>query len=738
MKKFLAVFVILAVCVTFCSCQKSDNSADTTTATTQNAYPDLSSETSEETIANAKKAYLAYIAPFSGEEETEDGGITSALVVDLDKNKVPEVIFTYYGDHNMYILSYGENSGLNVISPALHSSAPAQVYFSEDDAILYYTDSGHNQGTSWIHEGVCLKATSEGFETTGTVSGDTWDDISADVWQDDELFSKTDDKYDKAFEISMNKLIGNGVYVDYFDACERENTEKYLEEKLGINLAAKRAECSAFKETAISAIGTEPLAIRIDDYDRNGTYEAFALVGKELDEDSALYEGKVWFVSDKGKAEPVYDNFGYWSDGEILECQYNCYYQIQLASGSSSPSAVWKVSGDKCEEITVFNENCVETFTTFSLNAHSNSLVASVDGFDASLENIDKIDSGVGHTHKPYFYYDTPDGIKEYGGVEITKAQLIALGGGAYIDLAENEGYTVKNIFIRKNGIINVNIYKYDGEAFYDCRYINLKVMNNGVSALSYDLFAMEIPEDIEDIAFSGIYMAASVPELATYPDKEAFASSSDNNKTAETEEIKTAYRKLLEDIHSNPQKYYDAGEWGVEDNFFAIADITDDGVPELLVSFESTYMAAMKMNVWTYENGKTSLFMECGVEDTFYEGGYIKSEAYHNHTKGETIWPFTIDKYDLESGKIDSDFYSFYCRDKGYMDSEDDPFPVADDKDKDGVIYFIEDLSDENPEGKASTKSEYEAFINKYIPEKNKIDIEYSELTAENIAKVK
>lgn len=736
MKKLIALTVIAALCLSLCACGK--NSADTnetSAVTTEESYQGLvSSEASEETVAKALEAYAAYIAPFSGESDEEYEGITNALVVDLDKNKVPEVIFTYYGDHNAYFLSYGEKSGLSVISPVLHSSTPADIYFSDDDATLYFTDSGHNQGTSWYHEGVCLKATAEGFETIGTVSGDTWDDVSEDIWQNDELFAQTDEKYDKAFEHSMNKLIGSGEYVDFFNVCESENAEKYLEEKLNVNFAAKKDEYTEFKKTAASAIGTEPLSINVDDYDRNGTYEAFAMTGKEISDEvqGNYYDVNVWFVSDNGNVTSLGD-YDCWSDGEVLECRYNSYYQICPVAGSSSPSVLWKVDGSKCEELSVFSDDGTDYLRTAAITAESGLIVAAFNAFDASLENLNNPESGVGHTYKPYFFYDTPDGIREYGGIEITESQLRNLGGGSCLDLIKDSGYTVKNIYTRENGIISVNFYKYDGEYSYECRYINLKMTNNGVCALNREMDEGELPGELDEIAGEGLYDAACLPELATYPEKATTPAT--EAKTENIQDIKTAYKNILYDIVKNPENYYEGGN--TEENSFALADITEDGVPELLVCFEGTYMAAMKMTVWTYENEKAVVLTECGAYDTFYKDGYIKSDDYHNHTKGETVWPFMIDKCDFNSGEIET-VHQIYCRDEGYMDSEDDPFPHAEDADSDGVIYYICDADDDYDEGKASTKTEYEKIVNKYIPEKNKIDIEYSKLTKENIEKVK
>ncbi|MBQ2903149.1 MAG: serine/threonine protein kinase [Clostridia bacterium] len=602
----------------------SENGAGTTTSSPtkveeQGLLTGMNNEASEEMIAEAYEAYAAYIAPFSGKDKDGNSKISDAYVVDLDKNKIPEVIFTYYGSHNMYILSYGENDGLSVISPVLHSSTPAEVYFSEDNGILYYTDSGHNQGTAWYHEGVCLKATEEGFETVGTVSGDAWDNVSEEIWQDDDLFTKTDKQYDEAFEKSMKELIGDGEYTDFFDVCESENAEEYLEEKLSADFNEKKNEYTQFKQTAVSALGEEPLSILVDDYDRNGTYEAFAVVGEKSEYAENLRVGRVWFISDKAEASAVSEENYYWID-EKLECQYNTYYQIHVDAGSWSPSEVWMVNGSKCEEITVFNENGVEYFEKKSVNGYSNSIVAKASRFDAFLTDVYDIDSGSRHTHKPYFFYDTPDGIKEYGGIEITKAQFEALGGTYYVDLIESSGCTIHSVYARDNGIINVNYYENDGEDSFICDYINLKITSNGVYAISYELWAAATPYTIEEReSGTGIYEAAAVPEIATYPENYESGSTS---KEAETQPVsndawKEAYLNVLR--NEAPKSERRTGEYR-----FSLGYVNNDDIPELFISEGGAH--AYGVEVYTYHNGKAVMLCSDGE---FGSIGYMERKGY-------------------------------------------------------------------------------------------------------------
>lgn len=445
MKKYISLIMVFVMLFAFSACAGKESVEQLTESQVQEEI--TQTEKTESTVKAACKAYGEFIAPMA------DGNITNAAVIDLDKNGVPEVIFAYYGAHNLYILSYGETEGLNVIEPEIYSSTPAEVYISTSEPILYYADHGHTQGTASYHKAECFRAGAEGFELIGTAEGDEWADVTEEVWQDSELFAEYDKKYDKIFDDKVKEIVGDGEFVSFFDICENENAQEYIEEKLAID----------------------------------------------------------------------FDDFG-----EALPSE-----------------------------------------------------------------------------------------------------------------------------------------------------------------------------EESDDLS-----------------------------------QVMEAYRGVLEDIYENPADYYETDSEFADGNTFAIGDINGDGIPELCVRFENTYTAAMKAAVWSYdsEEGAYKAF-EHGVVDEFYATGYMKSDAYHNHTAGETIWPYTIDELDFEGGRIE-DLYSFWSIEEENA-FPDRPYVAADDADGDGVIYYMMDLTQEDFAQQALTENEYLDFIADYIPENEKIQLEYSELNAENIEAV-
>ncbi len=516
MKKFIALFIAATLCLTLFACQKNDQNNNTPLDT---ALSDDVIAPSDETIERAKKAYAAYISSFFTDNNDEiKAAISDAYVADIDKNGIPEVIFSY-NFSSTKILSYSEKNGMSIVSPVTHSSTPANVFLSDTASKIYYIDCGHNQGSAWIMEGVCLSVTNSGLELVGTVTGDSWDDEPAEIWQDETLFYKTEETYRNKFDDEMKKLTGNHTFTAYNDVCVTENVLGYLEESLSVDFDETSKAYDAFKAKAISAIGEEPVSIFVNDYDRNSTYEAFALTSTDLGETGT---GKIWFVSDKGEAKVVEENFEFGNKGNILECMYNSYFQIARYATSCSPTLLWEVNGSDCKPISTLSNTALDTLSTCSDNAYSNSLIGSINAYDAILKDIHSKD-GVGHTYKPVFFYETPDGIKEYGAIEITQAQFDALGGNQYTDLINKNGYTVKNILARENGIISINFYN-EGDLECESHYINLKSTMNGFYAIDDDAFPINLTDDFDENIGSGFYQTAYFTDIATYPTAADFA----------------------------------------------------------------------------------------------------------------------------------------------------------------------------------------------------------------------
>lgn len=511
MKKFISLLLVLAMCLSLAACKNNDDveSESTTTAAEETTTEPI--RTKEELLQDAREAYAAFLVQKISETPDPEGSPDSALVLDLDSNGIPEVICRSGNNNETYILSYGENDGLNVIIPQKHSGMYENIYYSEESGIFYYTDCGHNQGTAWYHEGVCLKASAEGFQTLGTVSGDSWDDAPDDIYENEELFYEYKTKYDNEFDAGMKELIGDGDFTEYDEVCVEENVWEYLSEELSANLTEKKAEYDAFKNKAIAAVDEDDLiAIHISDFDRNGTFEAFAFTGQENHgEYDPSYTGKILFVDSKGnvKTADEYDS-GYFDAGEILTCQYHDYFQASRYGGSSYSAFLATVSDGELSVIFDFKDAGLEAVKQARINCFSNSLSAAHSTFDASTD-------GTGHTYKPYFFFDTPDGLREYGGTEISLKQFEKLGGSKFIEKYTDEEYSIENIYLRGNGIITVNLTK-ELESDYPVRsnnYIITKITNHSLSLIT------EWEDTIYDGVGEGHYSSSVTPELAVYPD---------------------------------------------------------------------------------------------------------------------------------------------------------------------------------------------------------------------------
>ena len=365
MKKATAILIAFALCLSFAACKKEADIhiESTTEAVTETTTQEILNF--EETLQAAREAYAAFLVQKISEPPDSEGTPDSVLVVDLDKNGIPEVICRSGEFHETYILSYGEHDGFSVIIPMKNSMLAEEIYFSEESGVLYFIDNGHTVGTLQYHEGVCLKADSEGFQTVGTLSGDEWD-VDPEVWENEELVYKYAAEYDNKFNESMKKLVGDGTFKSFKEECVEENAWEYLAEELSINLTEKKAEYEAFQSKAIAAVGEDDLlSIHISDFDRNGTFEAFAVTGQEKvsEEDETSYKGEVWFVSDDGSLTQVSENEAeYSSSGEILTCQYHDYFQIAEYYASASPAFFVEVSDGECSVVPDFSAAALNSF----------------------------------------------------------------------------------------------------------------------------------------------------------------------------------------------------------------------------------------------------------------------------------------------------------------------------------------------------------------------------------------
>lgn len=186
---------------------------------------------------------------------------------------------------------------------------------------------------------------------------------------------------------------------------------------------------------------------------------------------------------------------------------------------------------------------------------------------------------------------------------------------------------------------------------------------------------------------------------------------------TANSVSINTVYEMQLRDILNNPSHYsnidYDS-DGGMS---FAIADINDDSKSELLVKFElESNESNHRIDIWKVtDSGDLTKYGETRAYAEFYKGGFLRYETPYNRTSGP-LFPINIDKYN-ESTKSYDWLLTLYS-------SEDETT---------GEIAYYCNQADKDEPFKVS-QSEFYDIANKYVPEMNKINFAWRELSEKNI----
>ena len=149
------------------------------------------------------------------------------------------------------------------------------------------------------------------------------------------------------------------------------------------------------------------------DYDADGIYEAFALVGAGSNKEENP-SGELWFISGRyvGKIddERSYLQFKMCGgEGRMLFSAEEWY------GGSGSTTRLWTV--EKSEPVQV--EDRMVGHMTYN---GGNEFVAYIDAFDMCSD-------GTGHTWKPYYYFLEGTSMREYGGMYITREDLLKFDG---------------------------------------------------------------------------------------------------------------------------------------------------------------------------------------------------------------------------------------------------------------------------------------------------------------------
>jgi len=253
------------------------------------------------------------------------------------------------------------------------------------------------------------------------------------------------------------------------------------------------------------------LAVYTDDYDKDGTEEAFMLIGSEVWEfdNQRNCQAELWFVGES-EAQKLEESKPYKMDS-IIHCIGQRDFLVLTESYTSQNIAnLWSVKEGK-----PYKEAISGHGGDFEYCQYPNVISLTQSCYDAGEDRGMKL----GHTHKKYYFYWDEDGacFREYGGARITEEQLLHCDGAKDIlDEIKEQGNQIDDIFYRDNQIIHINYSSGDSESrSFD--NATLRLRENEV----YLLTIAGAGDSLLDASNQfGIYSAAMIPEIAVYPDE--------------------------------------------------------------------------------------------------------------------------------------------------------------------------------------------------------------------------
>lgn len=308
----------------------------------------------------------------------------------------------------------------------------------------------------------CGKTESKPAETENVIEEDAKEEQKA--VEEAEEVSEADDMANKESENSEN---ADSAEPDVENPLKGDNVlyPGALKAESGY-LAALVQYFMESNQTAPESI----LMVNADDFDRNGTYEAFLFAGEEIEEEyEHSYTGSMWYT-DGNMIEKVGDSVtdAWWSVDGYINCENRSYAFANEYFATGALSLVWSVYDGKPKtcEISDLGDVAVDDDGAITI-VHST--------YDATYDM--EMGTLLGHSWKPYYYYydAAADCIKEYGGAYLNKDKINEYCGFDLVSEIETEEREIINALYRENGLLHVNYItrgEYEigfGNATYDC-----------------------------------------------------------------------------------------------------------------------------------------------------------------------------------------------------------------------------------------------------------------------------
>lgn len=294
----------------------------------------------------------------------------------------------------------------------------------------------------------------------------------------------------------------DAIFATSDDAGDNKNkTEAVSEKEIEKEFTAKLVDETGFAEEDIRFFD-------IGDFDDNGEYEGFALIGPEPDYDfyeAGLLEGGVWFVN-KDSVEKLVDSegMGFVLGDRILDFNTKKYVLFNDAYATGILTYAFEVNGNKASEADFSRLGEVA-------DPDDTDLFRIVDSsYDAEYDP--EIDAYVGHTWKSYYFYfdHETDSVWEYGATEISNEKANELCGHDFVAECLSAGDKLESIYLRNNGIYHINFSRTDQNGVVDYYHFN---WDNAQGCYVNDMY------EKSDEECQGSYRTELCPGIADYPE---------------------------------------------------------------------------------------------------------------------------------------------------------------------------------------------------------------------------
>lgn len=176
----------------------------------------------------------------------------------------------------------------------------------------------------------------------------------------------------------------------------------------------------------------------------------------------------------------------------------------------------------------------------------------------------------------------------------------------------------------------------------------------------------------------------------------------------------------------------------------FAVTDIDNDDIDELIVYFDDACMAGMVAVIYDYIDGQAKYkFLEF-PNLSIYENGTIEAGWSHNQGYAGAFWPYNLYYYNkdtdeyVEVGSVDAYDKDLYECNKEVLDASGSSFPEEADIDGNGFVYYIyENGLEDYQKIEPVDDVVYQEWLNQYTDGSNKISLDFYRITDETVNRI-